>query len=63
MEKNLPDNAADARDTGSISGLSRTPGIRNGNPFQYSYLENSMDRGAGRLQSIASQSVRHDRHN
>ena len=29
---------------GSISGYRRSPGEANGNPFQYSYLENSMDR-------------------
>ena len=31
---------------GSISGSGRPPGERNGNPLQYSCLENSMDRGA-----------------
>ena len=31
---------------GSIPGLGRAPGDRNGNPLQYSYLKNSMDRGA-----------------
>ena len=31
---------------GSISGLGRSPGEANGNPLQYSYLENSMNRGA-----------------
>ena len=41
--KNLPTNAGD---TGSIPGLGRTPGGGNGNPLQYSCLENSMDRGA-----------------
>ena len=44
--KNLPTNAEDARDVGSISGLGRSPGEGNGNSFQYSCLENSMDRGA-----------------
>jgi len=44
-EKNLPANAGDARDEGSISGLGRSPGIANGNPLQYSCLENFMDRG------------------
>jgi len=44
--KNPPANAGDARDVGSISGLGRSPGIGNGNPLQYSCLENSMDRGA-----------------
>ena len=43
--KNLPANARDTKDTGSIPELGRSPGVRNGNPFQYSCLENSMDRG------------------
>ena len=33
-------------DLGSIPGLGRSPGEGNGNPLQYSCLENSMDRGA-----------------
>ena len=33
------------RDSGSISVLERSPGERNDNPLQYSFLENSMDRG------------------
>ena len=41
--KNLPANAGD---TGSIPGLGRTPGGGNGNPLQYSILENPMERGA-----------------
>ena len=41
--KNPP---AKARDTGSILGLGRSPGERNGNPLQYSCLENPMDREA-----------------
>ena len=44
--KNLPANAGDIRDASSIPGLGRTPGEENGNPLQYSCLENSMDRGA-----------------
>ena len=43
--KNLSTNAGDVRDTGSIPGSERPPGEENGNPFQYSCLENSMDRG------------------
>ena len=43
--KNLPANAGDTRDTGSISGSGRFPGIRNVNPLQYACLENPMDRG------------------
>ena len=42
---NLP---AHARDLGSIPGSGRSPGEGNGNPLQYSYLENSMDRRAWR---------------
>ena len=44
--KNLPANAGDLRDTGSIPGSGRTPGERHGNPLQYSCLENPMERGA-----------------
>ena len=46
MVKNPPANAGDLRDTGSIPGLERSPGGGHGNPLQYSYLENTMDRGA-----------------
>ena len=46
MVKNLPANAGDVRDRGSVPGQGRSPAGGNGNPFQYSYLENSMDRGA-----------------
>ena len=46
MVKNSPVNAGDARDVGSIPGLGRYPGERNGNPLQYSCLGNPMDRGA-----------------
>ena len=46
--KNLPANAGDARDAGSIPGLGRSSGEGHGNPFQYSCLENSTDRGAWR---------------
>ena len=46
MVKNLPANAGDARDTDLISGWGRSPGVGNGNPLQYSCLENSMGRGA-----------------
>ena len=40
--------AEDVRDTGSITGLGRSPGGGHGNPLQYSCLENPMDRGAWR---------------
>ena len=39
-------NAGDIRDLGSIPGSGRSPGERNGNPLQYSCLENPMDGGA-----------------
>ena len=44
--KNPPANAGDARDTVSISGSGRFPGVGNGNPLQYSCLGNPTDRGA-----------------
>ena len=46
MVKNLPASAGDARDAGSIPGSGRSPGGGNGNPLQYSCLENPMDREA-----------------
>ena len=46
--KNPRDNAGDKRDAGSIPGSGRAPGEGNGNPLQYSCLENPMDRGAWR---------------
>ena len=49
------------RDLGLIPGLGRFPGEGNGNPLQYSCLENPMDRGAWcRLLSMGSQRVGHD---
>ena len=39
-------SSLDIKDTGLIPGSGRFPGEGNGNPFQYSCLENSMDRGA-----------------
>ena len=44
--KNLPADAGDARGVGLIPGPGRSPGVGNGNPLQYSCLENLMDRGA-----------------
>ena len=46
MVKNLPANAGDIRDVGSIPGWRRSPGGGHGNPLQYPCLENPMDRGA-----------------
>ena len=42
------ESACRARDPGLIPGLGRPPGEGNGYPFQYSCLENPMDRGAWR---------------
>ena len=41
MIKNLPTNAGDIRDVGSIPESGRSPAGRNGKPLQYSFLENS----------------------
>ena len=46
VAKNPPAKAGDAGDLGPIPGLGRSPGRRNGNPLQYSCLENPTDRGA-----------------
>ena len=46
MVKNLPVNAGDVGEADLIPSLGRSPGVGNGNPLQYSCLENSMDRGA-----------------
>ena len=52
MIKGLPsgsdgkESVCNVEDLGSIPGLGRSPGEGNGNPLQYSYLENPMDRGA-----------------
>jgi len=54
--KNLPAGIGDARDTGSIPESGRSPGVGNGNPLQYSCLENSTEEPGG-LQSMGSQRV------
>ena len=43
---NPPANAGDSRDLGSVLGLGQPPAVGNGNPLQYSCLENSTDNGA-----------------
>jgi len=53
LVKNLPANAGDARDTGSIPGSERSPGVGNGNLLQYSCLDNPTEE-PGVLQSMAS---------
>ena len=46
MVKYLPANAGGTAEAGSIPGSGKSPGVGNGNPLQYSRLENLMDRGA-----------------
>ena len=58
--KNLCANAGDTRDVGSIHALERYLEGGYGNPFQYSCLENPIDRIAWRLQSIGLQTTEHD---
>ena len=55
--KNVPTNAGD---TGSIPDLGRSPGKGNGNPLQYSCLENPMNRGAWQAIVSGVTRVRHD---
>jgi len=55
--KNPPDNVGDM---GSIPGLGRFPGVRNGNPAQHSCLENSMSRRAWWAPVQGPQRIRHD---
>ena len=57
---NLPANAEAPGDMGSIPGWGRPPGEGNGNPLQYSCLENPMDEEPGGLQSMGLQRVRHN---
>ena len=52
---------ANAGDTGSIPGSGKSPGEGNGNPLQYSFLENPMDGGA--RQAIVCGVARRVRHN
>ena len=61
MVKNPSVNARYSRDVGLIHGLGRSPGVGNGNPLQYSCLENSVVIGAWRAtyMSLGSQRVRH----
>ena len=57
---NPPANAGDTRNSGLIPELRRSPGVGNGNPFQCSCLENSMDKEPGGLQSVRLQRDTHD---
>ena len=56
--KNLTANEGDSRDMGLIPGLGRSSGVGKGNLFQYSCLENSMDRKPGGLRSLGWQIVK-----
>ena len=58
--KNPPPNAGDLKDMGLIPGSGRSPGGGNGNPLQYSCLENPKDRGAWRATVHGVVRVRHD---
>ena len=58
--KNLPANGGDARNMGSILGLGRSLEEGNGYPYQYSCLENPMDRGAWQATSMGWQRVGRD---
>ena len=61
MVKNPPANAGGERDTGSIPGSGRSPGVRNGNKLlKNPGLENPWKEVPGRLQSMGLQRVRHD---
>ena len=60
MVKNLPATAGAAGDMCVIPGLGRCPGEGNGNPLQYSYMGNPMDRGAWWAAVYGSHRVRHD---
>ena len=59
-KKNLPANAEDTGEMGSIPGSGRSLGVGNGNPFQYFCLEDSMDRGAWWATVHGLQGVGHD---
>ena len=60
MVKNLPANARDTRDEGSIPGLGRSPGVEGGNPLQYSFLKIPRTEEPGGLQIMRLQRVRQD---
>ena len=60
MVKKPHANVGDSGDVGSIPGSGKIPCGGNGNPFQYSCLENSMTEEPGGLQSMGLQRVGHD---
>jgi len=60
MVKNLPANAGDVRDTGSVPGLGRCSGEGKGNPSSILAWKIAWTEEPGGLQSMGSQRVRHD---
>ena len=58
--KNPPAKTGGIRDLGSVPGLGRSPGEGNGNPLQYSCLENPMDRGAWQATDHGISKSQHD---
>ena len=58
--RQLSGKAYNVGDWGSIPGLGRSPAEGNGNPLQYSCMENPMEEELGGLQSMGSQRVGHD---
>ena len=56
--KNMPVNAGDVEEVGSIPGLASSPGEGYGNPLQYTCLENSMDRGVWWAHSVVKSRTR-----
>ena len=60
MNKESAYNAGNAGDMSLIPGLGRSPGEENGNPLQYSCLENSMETGAWQATVHGLQRVGHD---
>ena len=57
MVKNMPGNAGEAGDAGSVPESGRSPGVGNGDPLQYSCLGNSCTEEPGRLWFVGSQRV------
>ena len=60
LVKNPLASEGDSRDMGSICELGRSPGEGNGNPLQYSYLENPVRKELAGLQSMGLQRLGHD---
>ena len=60
LEKNLPDNAGDSKDTVSIPGSGRSPGGGHGNLLHILAWKIPWTEEPGGLQSMGSQRVRHD---